>query len=76
MGLGWGEFVGVTGDNAPHSHHAVQVLLSDAPQPLWTTASGWEKSMATSAVRPGAPVPSTTVPPLITSSCTWTSPVL
>ena len=41
MGLGWGEFVGVTGDNAPHSHHAVQVLLSDAPQPLWVTASGW-----------------------------------
>lgn len=42
MGLGWGEFIGVTGDNAPHSHHAVQVLLSDEPQPLWTAASGWQ----------------------------------
>lgn len=42
MGLGWGEFVGVTGDNAPHSHHAVQVLLSAQPQPLWTAVSGWQ----------------------------------
>lgn len=42
MGLGWGEFVGVTGDNAPHSHHAVQVVLSMQPQPLWTAASGWQ----------------------------------
>ena len=42
MGLGWGEFVGVTGDNTPHSHHAVQVLLSQQPQPLWTPASGWQ----------------------------------
>lgn len=42
MGLGWGEFVGVTGDNAPHSHHAVQVLLSVQPQPLWTAACGWQ----------------------------------
>ena len=42
MGLGWGEFVGVTGDNAPHSHHAVQVLLSDTPQPLWTAAAHWQ----------------------------------
>lgn len=42
MGLGWGEFVGVTGDNTPHSHHAVQVLLSEQPQPLWTAASDWQ----------------------------------
>ena len=42
MGLGWGEFIGVTGDNAPHSHHAVQVLLSDTPQPLWTAATHWQ----------------------------------
>lgn len=42
MGLGWGEFAGVTGDNTPHSHHAVQVLLSGRPQPLWTAASGWQ----------------------------------
>lgn len=42
MGLGWGEFVGVTGDNTPHSHHAVQVVLSMQPQPLWTAASGWQ----------------------------------
>lgn len=42
MGLGWGEFAGVTGDNTPHSHHAVQVLLSAQPQPLWTAASGWQ----------------------------------
>lgn len=43
MGLGWGEFVGVTGDNAPHSHHAVQVLLSRKAQPLWTPASNWQQ---------------------------------
>lgn len=42
MGMGWGEFVGVTGDNTPHSHHAVQLLLSEHPQPLWTAASGWQ----------------------------------
>lgn len=42
MGLGWGEFVGVAGDNAPHSHHAVQVMLSEQPQRLWTAASGWQ----------------------------------
>lgn len=41
MGLGWGEFIGVTGDNTPHSHHAVQVLLAVEPPPLWTAASGW-----------------------------------
>lgn len=39
MGLGWGEFVGVTGDNALHRHHAVQVLLSEQQQPLWTAGS-------------------------------------
>lgn len=43
MDLGWGEFVGVTGDNAPHSHHAVQVMLSEQPQPLWTAALGWQE---------------------------------
>lgn len=40
MGLGWGAFVGVAGDNAPHRHHAVQLLLSEQPQPLWTAVSG------------------------------------
>lgn len=42
MGPGWGEFVGIIGDNAPHRHHAVQVLLSAEPQPLWTAASSWQ----------------------------------
>lgn len=41
MGLGWGEFVGVTGDNAPHSHHAIQILISNHPQPVWTASLGW-----------------------------------
>ncbi len=41
LGLGWGEFVGISGDNAPHSHHAVQVILSEHPQPLWTAEAGW-----------------------------------
>lgn len=41
MGLGWGLFRGVAGDNRPHSHHALQVLLSDTPKPLWTERCGW-----------------------------------
>lgn len=54
MGLGWGEFIGVTGDNAPHSHHAVQVLLSDVPQPLWTAATGW-KNLRGAVIGPESP---------------------
>lgn len=54
MGLGWGEFIGVTGDNAPHSHHAVQVLLSEQPQPLWTAVSGW-KDMRGAVIGPELP---------------------
>lgn len=41
MGLGWGLFIGAAGDNRPHSHHALQVLLSDTPKALWTERSGW-----------------------------------
>lgn len=41
MGLGWGLFVGAAGDNRPHSHHALQVLLSDTPKALWTERAGW-----------------------------------
>lgn len=41
MGLGWGLFIGAAGDNRPHSHHALQVLLSDTPKALWTEHSGW-----------------------------------
>lgn len=41
MGLGWGLFIGTAGDNRPHSHHALQVLLSETPKALWTERSGW-----------------------------------
>lgn len=42
LGLGWGLFVGRAGDNHPHAHHAVQIVLSKSPQSLWTAAHGWQ----------------------------------
>lgn len=41
MGLGWGCFNGLAGDNHPHAHHALQLLLADSPQSLWTGKTGW-----------------------------------
>ncbi|MDP9139556.1 MAG: helix-turn-helix domain-containing protein [Pseudomonadota bacterium] len=41
MGLGWGLFIGHAGDAEPHAHHAVQIVLSDHPQTLWTQEFGW-----------------------------------
>ena len=41
MGMGWGLFVGAAGENRPHAHHAVQVVLSKAPQRIWQEATGW-----------------------------------
>jgi len=29
LGLGWGGFAGLTGDNVPHSHHALQICVAD-----------------------------------------------
>ncbi len=42
LGFGWGLFVGCTGDNSPHAHHAVQIVLSETPQRVWTAAKGWQ----------------------------------
>lgn len=43
MGLGWGLFTGAAGDNRPHAHHAIQVLLADAPKRVWTSQRGWQE---------------------------------
>lgn len=43
LGLGWGLFVGCAGDNSPHAHHAVQIVLSASPQRLWTAKRGWQR---------------------------------
>lgn len=41
LGTGWAVFLGVAGDNHPHAHHAVQIVVAfDAPVTLWTSASG------------------------------------
>lgn len=42
MGIGWGQFVGHAGDGEPHAHHAVQMLLAETPQWVWTSAAGRE----------------------------------
>ena len=42
MGFGWGLFVGRAGDNRPHAHHAVQIMLSETPQRVWTATQGWQ----------------------------------
>lgn len=34
LGLGWGLFTGAAGHNMPHAHHALQLVLSVAPQQL------------------------------------------
>lgn len=41
MGLGWGWFSGMAGDNQPHAHYAVQILLAESPQSIWTSETGW-----------------------------------
>jgi AraC-like DNA-binding protein len=43
MGIGWGLFAGHAGDGEPHAHHAVQVLLADTPQWVWTVSAGRER---------------------------------
>ena len=41
LGTGWAAFLGMAGDNEPHAHHAVQVVVAfGAPVTLWTSASG------------------------------------
>jgi AraC-like DNA-binding protein len=42
LGIGWGAFKGRSGDNAAHAHHAIQVLLAESPQALWTPMAGWQ----------------------------------
>lgn len=41
MGLGWGWFDGIAGDNQPHAHHAIQILIAESPQSVWTAQTGW-----------------------------------
>lgn len=40
MGIGWGLFVGHAGDGETHAHHAVQILLAESPQSVWTRPGG------------------------------------
>jgi len=41
IGTGWAAFVGHAGDNQPHAHHALQLVVAfAAPIPLWTAADG------------------------------------
>lgn len=40
MGVGWGLFTGDAGDGEAHAHHAVQLLLADHPQSVWTRPGG------------------------------------
>lgn len=41
LGLGWGLFTGCAGDNHAHAHHAVQIVLSETPQRIWTASQSW-----------------------------------
>ena len=41
MDAGWGLFVGAVGQNSPHAHHALQLVLASAPQPVWL-AGAWQ----------------------------------
>lgn len=41
MGMGWGWFNGMAGDNQPHAHHAIQILIAESPQSIWTAQTGW-----------------------------------
>ncbi len=41
VGTGWAAFLGTAGDNDPHAHHAVQIVVAfGAPVTLWASASG------------------------------------
>lgn len=41
IGLGWGYFCGNIGDNQPHQHHAMQIVLAHAPLQIWLEGVGW-----------------------------------
>ena len=43
MGIGWGVFTGDAGDAQAHAHHAVQILLAETPQVVWTSARGRQR---------------------------------
>lgn len=45
LGLGWGLFHGQAGDNTPHAHHAVQVVLSPSPLRIWSAPAGWRRCL-------------------------------
>jgi AraC-like DNA-binding protein len=44
FGIGWGLFEGLPGDNQPHAHHALQLVLSQATQQVWTVEHEWHAS--------------------------------
>lgn len=43
LDIGWGLFEGHAGDGEPHAHHAVQVLLADTPQWVWSASAGRQR---------------------------------
>ena len=43
IGLGWGYFYGSIGDNQPHQHHAMQIVLARTPLRIWLESAGWRE---------------------------------
>lgn len=41
MDMGWGWFQGSIGDNHPHAHHALQIVVADEPISVWTREAEW-----------------------------------
>ncbi|HEX4871696.1 MAG TPA: helix-turn-helix domain-containing protein [Nevskiaceae bacterium] len=40
LGLGWALFQGQAGDNQPHAHHALQLVLAASPVRVWVAGQG------------------------------------
>jgi AraC family transcriptional regulator len=43
IGFGWGYFHGCIGDNQPHQHHAMQIVLASTPLRIWLDNTGWRE---------------------------------
>ena len=43
IGLGWGYFQGNIGDNQPHQHHAMQIVVARNTLHIWFDDAGWRE---------------------------------
>lgn len=43
FGLGWGYFQGRIGDNQPHQHHALQIVVARSTVRVWLDTTGWRE---------------------------------